>query len=98
MSQLNSAPGRLAVVGAGLGSAPHFRSLRDLAAEVDLGWVVGRDLPRLQAAGLPPSTRLTTRLAEALDDASVQAQFIYGSGVMVGTAQGTGGGADPPAN
>ena len=67
---------RLAVVGAGLGSAPHFRSLLDLAAQVEVGWVVGRDLARLQAASLPPSARLTTRLAEALDDASVQAVLV----------------------
>ncbi|MFN0182219.1 MAG: hypothetical protein ACKVQR_00225 [Aquabacterium sp.] len=39
----HSAPFRLAVVGAGLGSAPHFRSLLDLATPVD---VVGRDVQR----------------------------------------------------
>ena len=67
---------RLAVVGAGLGSAPHFRSLLDLVAEVEVTWVVARDLQRLQAAGLPPSARLTTRLTDALDDASVQAVLV----------------------
>ncbi len=67
---------RLAVVGAGLGSAPHLRSLLDLAAEVEVTWVVARDLQRLQATGLPPSARLTTRLADALADASVQAVFV----------------------
>ena len=76
MGAPHSVPLRLAVVGAGLGSAPHFRSLIDLAAQVEVAWGVGRDLQRLQAVGLPTSARLTTRLADALDDASVQAVLV----------------------
>ena len=76
MSTRSAAPLRLAVIGAGLSSAPHFRSLADLAAQVEVAWVLGRDLQRLQAAALPPGARLSTRLADALDDASVQAVLV----------------------
>lgn len=71
-----AAPLRLAVIGAGMASAPHFRSLADLAAQVAVAWVVGRDLQRLQAAALPPQARLTTRLEDALDDPGVQAVLV----------------------
>ena len=67
---------RLAVVGAGLGSAPHFSSLQDLASEVDLAWVYGRSAERLAVADTPASAKKTTRLEDILDDASVQAVLV----------------------
>ena len=76
MGPANASRLRVAVIGAGLGAAPHFLSLLDLAAQVEVAWVVGRDLQRLQGAGLPPSARLTTRLDDALGDASVQAVLV----------------------
>ncbi len=69
-------PLRLAVIGAGLGSAPYFRSLADLSARVQVAWVCGRDLARLQAGGLPAGARATTRLADALEDPGVQAVLV----------------------
>ena len=67
---------RLAVIGAGLGSAPHFRSLEDLACEVDVAWIYGRNAQRLAAAVTPASATKTTRLGDILDDASVQAVLV----------------------
>ena len=32
---------RVAVIGAGLGSAPHFQSLEDLTGEAELAWFTG---------------------------------------------------------
>ncbi len=67
---------RLAVIGAGLGSAPHFRSLEDLASEVDVAWIYGRNAQRLAAAVAPASARKTTRLEDILEDTSVQAVLV----------------------
>jgi predicted dehydrogenase len=69
-------PLRLAVLGAGLGSPPHLRSLADLAQEVEVAWVYGRSLERLQAMPVPGGARLTTRLEDIFDDRSVQAVLI----------------------
>ena len=41
MSALTPAKLRVAVVGTGLGSTPHFQSLQDLASEVEVGWIQG---------------------------------------------------------
>jgi UDP-N-acetyl-2-amino-2-deoxyglucuronate dehydrogenase len=76
MTTSDPRPVRVAVVGAGLASAPHFRSLLDLASHVEVAWVVGRDLQRLQAATLPPRARLTTRFADALEDSGVRAVLV----------------------
>lgn len=67
---------RLAVIGAGLGSGPHFKSLNDLASDVELVWVHARDAARLAAAQLPHGAIRTTRLQDILDDASVQAALV----------------------
>ena len=67
---------RLAVIGAGLGSGPHFKSLQDLAGEAELVWVHTRDTTRLAATPLPQVTRRTTRLEDILEDASVQAVLV----------------------
>ncbi len=71
-----SAPLRVAIVGAGLGAQPHFRSLVDLADEIEVAWCVGRSLERLQALARPATARLTLRLADALEDRSVQAVLV----------------------
>lgn len=67
---------RLAVIGAGLGSAPHFQSLEDLAAEAEVVWVCGRDAARLAASRAPAGARQTTRLEDVLEDASVRAVLV----------------------
>ncbi len=66
----------VAVVGAGLGSAPHFRALEDLRDEFPVSWVCARDAQRLQAARLPSGARRTTRLEDILEDPLVRAVVV----------------------
>jgi len=67
---------RIAAIGAGLGSAPHFHSLQDLAAEAELVYVCGRSAERLAGVQLPAGTRKTTRLEDILEDAGIQAVLV----------------------
>ena len=67
---------RLAVIGAGLGSAPHFQSLDDLAGEAEVAWVYGRSADRLSGVRTPAGARKTTRLEDILEDASVKAVLV----------------------
>ena len=67
---------RLAVIGAGMGAGPHFKSLHDLAAEAEVVWVHARDAARLAAAQLPHGATPTTRLEDILEDASVRAVLV----------------------
>lgn len=66
----------VAVVGAGLGSAPHFAALAELRGEFPLAWVCARDARRLQALALPDGVRRTTRLQDLLDDGRVRAVLV----------------------
>lgn len=38
---ITARPPRIAVIGTGLGSAPHFQSLHDLAQSAEVGWIYG---------------------------------------------------------
>lgn len=67
---------RLAVIGAGLGSGPHFKSLHDLNHEAEVVWVHARDAARLAAARVPHGATKTTRLEDILEDTSVQAVLV----------------------
>lgn len=67
---------RLAVIGAGLGSAPHFRSLQDLGGIAELACVYGRNAERLASVQLPDGTHRTTRLEDILEDDSVKAVVV----------------------
>ena len=67
---------RLAVIGAGLGSAPHFRSLEELASEAEVVWVHARDAKRLATTQVPTGASKTTRLEDLLEDDSVQAVLV----------------------
>lgn len=67
---------RIAVIGAGLGSAPHFHSLEDLAGEAELTWVYGRSAERLAGVRLPAQARKTTRIEDIFEDASVKAVLV----------------------
>jgi UDP-N-acetyl-2-amino-2-deoxyglucuronate dehydrogenase len=79
-----NAPLTLAVVGAGMGSAPHFAALADLASASPAGarvaWVCGRDPQRLQAAQARPDwpvgAKPCTDLQQALDDPAVDAVLV----------------------
>jgi UDP-N-acetyl-2-amino-2-deoxyglucuronate dehydrogenase len=66
----------VAVVGAGMGSAPHLRSLQDLGAEYPLTWVCARDAQRLAAVPLPDGVRRTTRIEDILQDPLVRAVLV----------------------
>ena len=74
--ETSSARLRLAVIGAGLGSAPHFKSLKDLASEADVVWVYGRSAERLAAVRTPQGAKKTSRIEDILDDATVQAVLV----------------------
>jgi predicted dehydrogenase len=76
MSSLPSQRLRIAVIGAGLGSAPHFSSLRDLAGEAELVSVYGRSSERLAGVDVPAGARKTTRLEDILEDAGIQAVLV----------------------
>jgi predicted dehydrogenase len=70
------APLRIAVIGAGLGSAPHLRSLADLAGQVQTLWVGARSLQRLGRVALPAGARPTDRLDDIFGDRAVQAVLL----------------------
>jgi UDP-N-acetyl-2-amino-2-deoxyglucuronate dehydrogenase len=70
------APFDLAVVGVGMGSAPHLRSLADLHADYPLAWVCARDAQRLAALALPDGVRRTTHLDDILQDPRVRAVLV----------------------
>jgi len=67
---------RLAVIGAGLGSVPHFRSLDDLVSEAQVMWVAGRSVERLEAVRVGLEARKTTRLEDILEDTRVKAVLV----------------------
>ncbi len=78
MNTTGPRPLRIAVVGAGLASAPHLASLRDLRGKVEVAWFVGRTLERIaaaQAAGFP-AARLSASLDDVLQDRSVAAALV----------------------
>jgi UDP-N-acetyl-2-amino-2-deoxyglucuronate dehydrogenase len=67
---------RLAVIGAGMASAPHWRSLADLRDEVELRWVGALTPRRLQGLQLPDGARTTTRLDDIFEDRSTTAVLL----------------------
>ncbi len=68
---------RIAIVGAGMAFAPYLASLLELAARVEVVWLVGNSLERVSRAALKlPGARATTRLEDVLADASVVAAFV----------------------
>lgn len=79
MTEVPSIPSgrlRLAVIGAGLGSGPHFKSLQDLAGEAEVVWVHARDANRLATTQVPHGAHKTTRLEDILEDGSVRAVLV----------------------
>ncbi|MEO7241880.1 MAG: Gfo/Idh/MocA family oxidoreductase [Variovorax sp.] len=69
---------RLAMIGVGLGSAPHRSSLIELQQEGELEWTwaCARDAGRLAAVDLPATVRRTTRLNDVLADPDVTAVLV----------------------
>lgn len=67
---------RVAVIGAGLGSAPHFKSLEDLSDQADVAWVYARDAARLAATPVPGGAVRTSRFEDILEDDSVSAVLV----------------------
>ncbi len=71
-----TAPLRVAVIGVGLGSPPHLRSLADLQDLARLAWVCARTHDRLDDLALPTCARATTRLDDVLGDTGVNAVLV----------------------
>lgn len=67
---------KLAVIGAGMASAPHWRSLTDLRDEIELSWVAALTPRRLQGLQLPDGARTTTRLDDIFEDRSTRAVLL----------------------
>ena len=67
---------RIGVVGAGLGSAPHFKSLQELSDQVDVAWLHVRQPDRLSPSALPPGAKATARYEDLLEDPLLQAVLI----------------------
>lgn len=67
----------VAVIGAGLASAPHFASLQALSSRVDVRWIIGRGHDRISvAASRFPGAKTTVLLSDALDDPEVKAFLV----------------------
>lgn len=67
---------RLAVIGAGLGSAPHVKSLEDLADEAEVVWLHVRHPERLSQANVPSGAKVSARLEDILEDTRVQGVLV----------------------
>jgi len=68
---------RIAIVGAGMASAPYMTSLQQLASRVDVAWLVGRSFDRIGVAAQQlPGARTTTDLDDVLGDSNVAAAFV----------------------
>ncbi len=78
MSAPSPTPLRVAVIGIGPGSQPHFKSLHELAeaGEVEVAWVHARSADRLAAGDFPASAQRTTRLQDLLEDDTLQAVLV----------------------
>ena len=57
---------RIGVVGAGLGAAPHFKSLQALSDQVDVAWLHVRQPERLTPSALPAGAQVTGRYEDLL--------------------------------
>ena len=67
---------RIGVVGAGLGAAPHFKSLQELSDQVDVAWLHVRQTQRLTPSALPAGAKVTGHYEDLLQDPSLQAVVI----------------------
>jgi UDP-N-acetyl-2-amino-2-deoxyglucuronate dehydrogenase len=68
---------RVALIGAGMASAPHLASLRDLQSKVEVAWLAGRTPQRIgEAARQLPGARTTTSLDDVLADRELDAALV----------------------
>ena len=68
---------KIAVIGAGLASAPHLTSLCELNSKVAVTWFVGRTLDRITTVRADfPGAAITTSLDDVLADATVTAGLV----------------------
>ena len=73
----SAAKTRLAMIGAGMASAPHLASLQALAHRVEVAWVVGQSDARIAAAAARlPGARTSTSLDDVLADDGVAAAIV----------------------
>lgn len=68
---------KIAVIGAGLGSAPYWPSLHDLGSKVEVAWLIGRTPERITHAHAHfPTASLSCSLDDVLSDAGVDAALV----------------------
>src|SRR5205085_1368242 len=68
---------KIAIIGAGMAVAPYLASLRELASRVDVGWMVGQSMARVQGAAQQLAGAVaSTNLDDVLGDASVVTAFV----------------------
>ena len=67
---------RIAVIGTGLGSAPHFQSLQDLSSELEVAWISGKHADAMaQKYGFDIASKAAS-LDDILQDQSVRAALV----------------------
>jgi predicted dehydrogenase len=74
-NELSERPVRLAVIGAGGMGATHAIGIKD-DPDVEIAWVVDRDLPRAEHLARATGSRATASIDEALTDRGVDAVLI----------------------
>ncbi len=67
---------RIAVIGTGLGSTPHFQSLQDLAAELDVVWIQGSRADAMASRYGFNSAQKADDISRICNDESVSAALV----------------------
>lgn len=67
---------RVAVIGTGLGSPPHFESLRDLSADLEVGWVQGSRADAMASRYELKSARKAVDISSICNDDSIAAVMV----------------------
>ena len=73
---MSPGPLRIGVVGAGLGSAPHFKGLGELRDQIEVAWVHVRHPESLGPVSLPAGAKVTARYEDLLEDPRLQAVLV----------------------
>jgi len=76
MSSTNPSRLRVAVIGTGLGSTPHFQSLQDLSAELELGWIQGSRAAAMASRYGFNSAQKAGDIRSICDDRSIAAVLV----------------------
>jgi UDP-N-acetyl-2-amino-2-deoxyglucuronate dehydrogenase len=67
---------RLAVIGTGLGSTPHFQSLQDLSAELEVGWIQGSRADAMASRYGLKNARKAVDVSSICNDKSIAAVLV----------------------